>query len=294
MLKGDVYWNDPTDSEMKKEMPKIYREMERIRKILEEHFHEVQDFEFTVEKGGLYILQTRNGKMNAQAIVRTSKEMVSEKLINKEKAVLRLKPQELEQLLHKRIDQISRETDASGLLPSRCCLKGGFDADEAERLGKLGQKVILVREETKPEDIHGFFAAQGILTSRGGKTSHAAVVARGMGKPCVSGCEALHIDPKTREASIGNNHIKEGDFVTIDGSRGEVFQGEVPTVDPEISDHLLTLLKWADEIRTMGVRANVDTPEDATKARQSGAEGIGLCRTERMFNAVDRFRLSGR
>lgn len=277
--------------EMKKEMPKIYRELERVRKILEEHFREVQDFEFTVEKGTLYILQTRNGKMNAQAIVRTSKELVAEKLITKEKAVLRLKPQDLEQLLHRRIDpNFKGKSIASGLpaSPGAASGKAVFDADEAERLGKLGQKVILVREETKPEDIHGFFAAQGILTSRGGKTSHAAVVARGMGKPCVSGCEELHIDPKEREASIGNTRIKEGDFVTIDGSRGEVFLGEVPTVAPEISDHLLTLLKWADEIRTLGVRANADTPEDAIKAMQMGAEGIGLCRTERMFNAVDR------
>jgi pyruvate,orthophosphate dikinase len=277
--------------EMKKEMPKIYRELERVRKVLEGHFQEVQDFEFTVEKGTLYILQTRNGKMNAQAIVKTSKDMVAEKLISKEKAVLRLKPQELEQLLHKRIDpNFKGKPVASGLpaSPGAASGKAVFDADEAERLGKLGQNVILVREETKPEDIHGFFASQGILTSRGGKTSHAAVVARGMGKPCVSGCEALHIDPKTREASIGNIRIKEGDFITIDGSRGDVFQGEVPTVDPEISDHLLMLLKWADEIRTTGVRANVDTPENAVRARQLGAEGIGLCRTERMFNAVDR------
>ncbi len=277
--------------EMKKEMPKIYRELERVRKTLEEHFHEVQDFEFTVEKGTLYILQTRNGKMNAQAIVRTSKEMVAERLIDKEKVVLRLKPQELEQLLHKRIDpNFKGKPIAVGLhaSPGAASGKAIFDADEAERVGKLGQKVILVREETKPEDIHGFFAAQGILTSRGGKTSHAAVVARGMGKPCVSGCEELHIDLKGREATIRNIHIKEGDFITIDGSRGEVYSGEVPTVDPEISDDLLTLLSWADEIRTMGVRANADTPEDAIKARQLGAEGIGLCRTERMFNAVDR------
>jgi len=277
--------------EMKKEMPKIYRELERVRKALEEHFHEVQDFEFTVERGTLYILQTRNGKMNAQAIVRTSREMASEKLIDKEKAVLRLKPHDLEQLLHKRIDPgYKGKPVAVGLAasPGAASGKAVFDADEAERMGKLGYKVILVREETKPEDIHGFFASQGILTSRGGKTSHAAVVARGMGKPCVSGCEALHIDPEEREASIGNLRIKEGDFITIDGSKGEVYMGEVPTVDPEISKDLLNLLNWADEIRTTGVRANADTPEDAIRARQLGAEGIGLCRTERMFNAVDR------
>ncbi len=277
--------------EMKKEMPKTYRELERVRRILEEHFREVQDFEFTVEKGNLYILQTRNGKLNAQAIVRTSKEMVQEKLISKEQAVLRLKPSDLEQLLHRRIDpNFKGKPIATGLpaSPGAASGKAVFDADEAERLGKLGHKVILVREETKPEDIHGFFASQGILTSRGGKTSHAAVVARGMGKPCVSGCEALRIDPKERIATIENITIKEGDFITIDGSKGEVFLGEVPTVEPEISKDLLTLLSWADEIRTLGVRANADTPEDAFRARQMGAEGIGLCRTERMFNAVDR------
>jgi pyruvate,orthophosphate dikinase len=277
--------------EMKKEMPKIYRELERVRKTLEEHFHEVQDFEFTVEKGNLYILQTRNGKMNAQAIVRTSKEMVTEKLLTKEQAVLRLKPQELDQLLHKRIDpNFKGKPIAVGLpaSPGAASGKAIFDADEAERIGKLGHKVILVREETKPEDIHGFFASQGILTSRGGKTSHAAVVARGMGKPCVSGCEELRINPEGREATIKNVHLKEGDFITIDGSRGEVYLGEIPTVDPDFSKDLLTLLSLADGIRTLGVRANADTPEAAIKARQLGAEGIGLCRTERMFNAVDR------
>ncbi len=277
--------------EMKKEMPKIYRELERIRKALEGHFHEVQDFEFTVEKGNLCILQTRNGKMNAQAVVRTSREMVAEKLVTKEQAVLRLKPHELEQLLHKRIDPgFKGKPIAAGLpaSPGAASGKAIFDADEAERVGKLGHKVILVREETRPEDIHGFFASEGILTSRGGKTSHAAVVARGMGKPCVSGCEELRIDLKGREAFIKNLHIKEGDVITIDGSKGEVYLGEVPTVEPEVGKDLLTLLGWADEIRTLGVRANADTPDGAIKARQLGAEGIGLCRTERMFNAADR------
>jgi pyruvate,orthophosphate dikinase len=229
--------------------------------------------------------------MNAQAIVRTSKEMVAEKLIKREQAVLRLKPQELEQLLHRRIDPNFKGKPITVGLPASPGAASGkaiFDADEAERLGKLGQKVILVREETKPEDIHGFFASQGILTTRGGKTSHAAVVARGMGKPCVSGCEELRIDPKGREATIKNMLLKEGDFITIDGSRGEVYLGEVPTVDPEISKDLLTLLTWADGIRSVGVRANADTPEAAIKAKQLGAEGIGLCRTERMFNAADR------
>ena len=277
--------------EMKQEMPRIYQELEKVRQILEKHFQEVQDLEFTVEKGTLYLLQTRNGKMNAQAVVRTSKEMVEQGLLTKEKAVLRLKPTELEQLLHKRLDpNFKGKPIATGLPASPGAASGKvvFDADEAERRGRLGEKVILVREETKPEDIHGFFASQGILTSRGGKTSHAAVVARGMGKPCVSGCEELHIDLQAKQATRGDTRIKEGDFITIDGTRGAVFLGEVPTVDPEASPELLTLLKWADEIRTMGVRANADTPDAARKARELGAEGIGLCRTERMFNAVDR------
>jgi pyruvate,orthophosphate dikinase len=277
--------------DMQKELPGTYEELEKIKKILETHFREVQDFEFTIERGKLYMLQTRNGKMNAQAIVRSSVEMLGEGLISRERAITRLKPDDLEQLLHKRIDPNYKATPvATGLAasPGAASGKAIFDADEAERVGKMGQRVILVREETKPEDIHGFFASQGILTCRGGKTSHAAVVARGMGKPCVSGCEELHFDMKAREATIRNTRIKEGDFITIDGTKGEVYLGELPTVDPEISDNLVKLLKWADEIRTIGVRANADTPEAAAKARQMGAEGIGLCRTERMFNAMDR------
>lgn len=278
-------------SEMRHEMPAIAEQLEEIRKTLENHFQEVQDFEFTIEQGKLYILQTRNGKMNAQAVVKTAVDMVHEKLIQKERAVMKVKPEELEQLLHKRIDpNFKGKPVTMGLAASPGAAVGiaVFDADEAARRGRTGEKIILVREETKPEDIHGFFASEGILTSRGGKTSHAAVVARGMGKPCVSGSEDLHIDVHRREASIRNMRIKEGDYITIDGSRGEVYLGEAPTVDPEVSESLTTLLHWADEIRTMGVRANADTPEDALKARQMGAEGIGLCRTERMFNAVDR------
>jgi pyruvate,orthophosphate dikinase len=280
--------------EMKQETPRIYQELEKVRQTLEKHFHEVQDLEFTVEKGKLYLLQTRNGKMNAQAVVKTSKEMVEQGLLTKEQAVLRLKPAELEQLLHKRLDpNFKGQPIATGLPASPGAASGKvvFDADEAERRGRLGEKVILVREETKPEDIHGFFASQGILTSRGGKTSHAAVVARGMGKPCVSGCEELRIDLKAKQAIHGNTRIKEGDFITIDGTRGAVFLGEVPTVDPEINQDLLAILKWADEIRTLGVWANADTPESARQARELGAQGIGLCRTERMFNAMDRLPL---
>ena len=277
--------------EMKKEMPKIYRELERIRKALEEHFHEVQDFEFTVEKGNLCILQTRNGKMNAQAVVRTSREMVAEKLVTKEQAVLRLKPHELEQLLHKRIDPgFKGKPIAAGLpaSPGAASGKAIFDADEAERVGKLGHKVILVREETRPEDIHGFFASQGILTSRGGKTSHAAVVARGMGKPCVSGCEELRHRSKGERGLYQEppHQRRRRHYDRWLQRRG--LSGKGPTVDPEISKDLLVLLNWADEMRTLGVRANADTPEAAVRARQLGAEGIGLCRTERMFNASDR------
>ncbi len=280
--------------EMKNEMPQIYQELEEVRRKLEQYYKEVQDFEFTVEKGKLYILQTRNGKLNAQAVVRTSVEMAREGLIDKETAVLRLKPSDLEQMLHRKIDPNYKEVPVATGIPASPGAASGkaiFDADEAERQGKAGEKVILVREETKPEDIHGFFASVGILTSRGGKTSHAAVVARGMGKPCVSGCEALHIDLRAKEASIGNVRIKEGDWVTIDGSTGHVYIGQVPTVEPDLGDDLRTLLSWADEIRTLGVRANADTPKDALRARDYGAEGIGLCRTERMFNAPDRLPL---
>ncbi len=276
--------------EMQKEMPKTYQELEVIREKLEKFYKEVQDFEFTIEQGKLYMLQTRNGKMNAQALVRTSVDMVDEKLLTKEEAIMRVKPEMLDQLLHKRIDpKYKAQPLAKGLAASPGAASGAavFDADEAVEVAKT-KKVILVREETKPEDIHGFFAAQGILTSRGGKTSHAAVVARGMGKPCVSGAEDIHIDVNARVAKVGDKTIKEGEVITIDGTSGLVFAGQVPTIDPEISGYFSKLLEMADGIKRLGVRANADTPEGAKKAREFGAQGIGLDRTERMFNATDR------
>lgn len=273
------------------EMPEQYRQLEELRQKLETHYKEVQDFEYTIEKGVLYCLQTRNGKMNTTAMVRTSVEMAREGLIDRNTALLRIKPAMLEQLLHPRLDSLQKhEPLAQGLPASPGAASGHvvFDADRAEMLGRGGEKVILVREETKPEDIHGFFAAQGILTSRGGKTSHAAVVARGMGKPCVAGAEGIKVDVKLRQAVIGEKVLHEGDYITIDGGTGFVYKGEIPTVEPTFSDELKTLLAWADETATLKVFANADTPEAAKKALSYGAMGIGLCRTERMFNAPER------
>ena len=273
------------------EMPDLYRQLEELRNKLETHYKEVQDFEYTIEKGILYCLQTRNGKMNATAMVRTSVEMMREGLITKEEALKRIRPEMIEQLLHPRLDSLHKsEPLAQGLSASPGAASGMcvFDADRAELLGRAGQKVILIREETKPEDIHGFFASQGILTSRGGKTSHAAVVARGMGKPCVAGAEGIKVDVKLRQAIIGEKTLHEGDYITIDGGTGYVYQGVIPTVEPTFSDELKALLFWADEESKLKVMANADTPEDALKAVQYGAMGIGLCRTERMFNAPER------
>jgi pyruvate,orthophosphate dikinase len=278
-------------AELRKLMPKVYQELEKLRHTLEKHYREIQDMEFTIEKGKLYALQTRNGKMNAWAFLRTSSDMVNEGLITKEEALLRIQPDLLEQLLHRRVDpNIKDKPLAQGLAASPGAASGKivFDADCAERQAKIGEKVILVREETKPEDIHGFFAAQGILTSRGGKTSHAAVVARGMGKPCVSGCEDIAIDHHRREATVGPEVLREGDIITIDGSNGYVYKGALPTVDPEFVDDLLVLLNWADKYSRLEVMANADTPEAARKALEYGAKGIGLCRTERMFNQPER------
>ncbi len=277
--------------EMAKEMPEMYRQLEALRSKLESHYHEVQDFEFTIEKGVLYCLQTRAARMNAAAMVRTSVEMEREGLIDKERALLRVEPELLEQLLYPRIDPgFSGKPAAHGIAASPGAASGRivFDADTAEAQGRLGDKVILVREETKPEDIHGFFAAQGILTSRGGKTSHAAVVARGMGKPCVAGAEGISVDARARTAFVGDHVLHEGETITIDGSTGAVYLGEVPTVEPDFSGELENLLAWADQTARLKVMTNADTTQDANRALKYGAMGIGLCRTERMFNASER------
>ena len=277
--------------ELRRDMPNVYPELEKLRHILEDHYREVQDLEFTIEKDKLYCLQTRNAKMNAAAFIKTSVDMVNEGLISEVEALLRIQPDMLEQLLHPRLDPDAKaEVLAQGLPASPGAASGKmvFDADRAESKAKLGEKVILVREETKPDDIHGFFAAQGILTSRGGKTSHAAVVARSMGKPCVSGCEAIVINDLNREAVISGVTLREGDLITIDGTTGNVYLGKVPTIEPEFVEDLLVLLEWADEISELQVMANADTPEAVSKAKKYGAVGIGLCRTERMFNQPER------
>ena len=277
--------------EMREELPKNYKELCKVRKILEEHYKEIQDFEFTIEKGRLYILQTRNGKMNALAAIKSSVDMHNEGILTKDEALVRVKPEQVEQLLHRTIDPASTARPvATGLAASPGAASGKvvFDADTAAQRGTNGEEVILVREETKPEDIHGFFAAQGVLTSRGGKTSHAAVVARGMGKPCVSGCERIKIEGLLKRFSIEEKTVGEGDVITIDGSTGSVYIGYVPTIEPELPKEFAQILSWADEKKRIAVRANADSPEDSKKAREFGAEGIGLCRTERMFNAVDR------
>ncbi len=281
-----------TVDEMEQEFPALFKELSALRDRLESHYNEVQDFEYTIEEGILYCLQTRNGKMNAAAMVRTSVEMANEGLITRNQALLRIEPEILDQLLHPHLDPTSDAVPvAQGLSASPGAASGRavFDADRAEERGRDGgEAIILVREETKPEDIHGFFASTGILTSRGGKTSHAAVVARGMGKPCVAGAEGITVDVNKRRAVIGDTVIVEGDVITIDGGTGDVYLGEVATVPPVFSDDLKLLLSWADEVATLKVLANADTADGATKALEYGAKGIGLCRTERMFNDTDR------
>ncbi|MGI9224710.1 MAG: pyruvate, phosphate dikinase [Woeseiaceae bacterium] len=278
-------------AEMETEMPEQYAQLVELRNKLESHYQEVQDYEFTIEKGTLYCLQTRNGKMNAAALVRTSVEMFREGLISREQALLRIDPEMLEQLLHPTLDPDSTTQPVATGLPASPGAASGkcvFDADLAEKLGNAGEQVILVREETRPEDIHGFFAAEGILTSRGGKTSHAAVVARGMGKPCVAGAEGIDVDVALRLAHVGEQILHEGDVITLDGGTGEVYLGEIATLPADFSSELKELLDWADEVADLKVLANADTPDAANRAREYGAMGIGLCRTERMFNASDR------
>ncbi|WP_277444719.1 pyruvate, phosphate dikinase [Pelotomaculum isophthalicicum] len=276
---------------LENDMPEIYRQFADTCKLLEKHYRNMQDIEFTVERGKLWILQTRNGKRTAPAAIKVAVDMVEEGLITKEDAVLRVEAGQLDQLLHRRIDPSAKlDVVTKGLPASPGAASGAvvFDAELAEELAKTGKKLLLVRTETTPDDIHGIVASQGVLTSRGGMTSHAAVVARGMGKPCVCGCEAMRIDYDNKVFTISDLKIKEGDIVSIDGSNGNVMLGEVPMIDPELSSEFQKILEWADEIRTLGVRANADNPEDAAKSREFGAAGIGLCRTEHMFMAQDR------
>ncbi|MFM7861365.1 MAG: pyruvate, phosphate dikinase [Candidatus Nitrosotenuis sp.] len=285
----------PVD-EMKLEMPKSYELLLKTCKNLEKHYKEPQDIEFTIEQGKFYLLQTRSAKMNAQSMIKTSVDMVKEKLINKERALTRLNADQLEQLLHKTIDlekakQFQKAVRGIAASPGAASGIAVFDVKRAVAMGENGTKVILVREETKPEDVPAFFASVGILTSRGGKTSHAAVVARGMGKPCIVGCADMKISQDAKLASVGNVTIREGDAITIDGSQGDVYLGDVPTIEPKITDDFRTILEWAQKTKSIGIRANADTPDGAQLARKYGAQGIGLCRTERMFNAADRLGL---
>ncbi|PKM89762.1 MAG: pyruvate, phosphate dikinase [Firmicutes bacterium HGW-Firmicutes-12] len=273
------------------ENPEVFEQFNEICEVLENHYRDVQDIEFTIEHGKLYMLQTRNGKRTASAAVKIAVDMVAEGIISREEALMRVEPASLDQLLHRRIDTTSDiEVIATGLPASPGAASGQvvLNADTAEELAKEGKKVILVRTETTPDDIHGIVAAQGILTSRGGMTSHAAVVARGMGKCCVCGCEALKINYDTGTVMVKDLVIKVGDIISLDGSTGKVMLGEVKMIDPELSSEFQELLGWADEIRTLKIRANADNPTDAEKAREFGAEGIGLCRTEHMFMAPDR------
>jgi len=277
-------------SELEKEMPEVYKQLKEITKRLEKHYRDVQDFEFTIEKGKLYMLQTRTGKRTPLAAVKIAVDMVEEGLITKEEAIMRVEPSQIDQLLHPIIDpEVKVEPIAKGLPASPGAASGKvvFTADDAERKAKE-EPVILVRVETSPDDIHGMNAAKGILTSRGGMTSHAAVVARGMGKPCVVGCGELLVDEENKVIKVNDEEIKEGDWITIDGGTGNVMVGQIPTVEAGITGGFKKLMEWADEIRKIGVRTNADTPPDARKAREFGAEGIGLCRTEHMFFAPER------
>jgi pyruvate,orthophosphate dikinase len=278
---------------MERAMPEAFKELTRIYGVLEKHYRDMQDLEFTVEQGKLWMLQTRNGKRTAKAALRIAVELANEGLISKEEAVARIDPASLDQLLHPTIDpDAERRVIATGLPASPGAASGEivFSSDEAAKLKADGRKVILVRVETSPEDIHGMHAAEGILTTRGGMTSHAAVVARGMGKPCVSGAGALRVDYNAQTMQAGNTVLKRGEIVTIDGSTGQVLAGRVPMIEPALSGEFGTLMAWADKVRALGVRANADTPADARLAVKFGAEGIGLCRTEHMFFDEERIQ----
>ncbi len=273
-------------------MPKAYRELVRVYQKLEKHYRDMQDIEFTIERGKLYMLQTRNGKRTASAALQIAVDMVKERLISKEEAILRIRPEQLDQLLHPGLDpDAKKQVIAQGLPASPGAASGAavFDPTAAEQWSnEKGIKVILVRLETSPEDIHGMSVAQGILTARGGMTSHAAVVARGMGKCCISGCSSIKVSEERREFTVGSYTIREGDLITLDGSTGEVILGEVPTVSPTLNQNFVELMKWVDATRQLQVRTNADTPQDTRVARGFGAEGIGLCRTEHMFFDPDR------
>ncbi len=287
-------------ADMQKENQKVYDELVANADRLERHYRDMQDIEFTIEHGRLFILQTRTGKRTAAAAVKVAVDMVEEKILSQDEALTRVDPLQLNQLLlpsfdHKDKDAAKREGRllATGLnaSPGAAIGKIVFDPNESEKLAGKGEKVILVRVETCPDDIHGIVTAQGVVTSRGGMTSHAAVVARGMGKPCVAGCEILKIDLQKEEMFVANQTLKKGDIISIDGSTGEIFKGQIPTHEPQLSSHFRTLLGWADEKRVLNVRANADTPEDAKVAREFGAQGIGLCRTEHMFMSQDRLHV---
>ncbi|MEW5818816.1 MAG: pyruvate, phosphate dikinase [Cyanobacteriota bacterium] len=288
----------PNDlSKLEAEMPAIYKEFSDIAKKLETHYKDVQDLEFTVEQGKLYMLQTRNGKRTAGAAVRIAVEMKKEGVIDKNRALQLVDPNQLTQLMLRSFDMKAKDQAkkegkhlATGLNASPGAATGivVFNPDEAEERANAGEKIILVRIETCPDDIHGIIPAQGVLTSRGGMTSHAAVVARGMGKPCVAGCESAKVDLKNETLTAGGKVLRKGDIISLDGTTGEVYEGSIDTVEPKLDQDFETLLQWADEVRRLGVRTNADTPEDAKKAIEFGAQGIGLCRTEHMFMAQDR------
>eukprot|EP00752_Nemacystus_decipiens_P001163 g1163.t1 len=276
---------------MEETMPEVFGQLDEVRRTLEAHYRDMQDIEFTVQKQKLWMLQTRAGKRTSQAAIKIACDMVDEGLIDEATAVMRVEPQSLDQILHPRLDpDAERKVIARGLPASPGAASGVvvFTADEAEKLAQEGKHVMLVRVETSPEDIHGMHAAEGILTTRGGMTSHAAVVARGMGRPCVAGAGDIRVDYKAETFSIAGVTVKAGEWITIDGSTGEVIEGRVPTVDPELSGDFARIMAWADETRRLKVRANAETPEDVDTALKFGAEGVGLCRTEHMFFESDR------